>query len=623
MGRIADEDVERVRDATDIVSLVSESVQLKQKGRLFWGCCPFHAEKTPSFKVDPASGLWHCFGCGLGGDAIGFVMRVDHMEFPDAVRRLAERAHIEIHEESGGLPTGLKERLLAASDEAAGFYHLLLTTSRDRGPAEARDYLKSRGFGIDVAKSFRLGYAPSSGSPLTAHLRGKGFTSDELVTAGLAMADDRGNLRDRFFNRLMFPINDIQGRAIAFGGRVLGEGRPKYLNSAETPIFHKSANLYAIDKAKNEIVRASTAIVVEGYTDVIALHASGLPHTVATLGTALTEQHVKLLARFAKRVVYLFDGDDAGMRAAKRAEEFLGMQARPEVMEGKLELTVALIPEGMDPAEYVSAHGAASLETLVAEAAPLLRFLVDQRLAEHDLATPEGRSAALRSASTVIAQVSDSLLVHDYVNLLAGRLVVDYATVQQAVLAAAKSRRRSGGRPAEQAAGESSPTDRSEEAAQASDPERLAGMELLAVLARTPKLRPEARELLGSDAVVDQKRRGLMEAMVSAGDLVGHELFEAVTKGEPSLAEAASAAITGEPGAVDDEEYFEQLVASLKGFARERQIIRLQAELASVERVKDKARYDDLCLEIAKLLETRPDVVRTQGRRAADTDMEA
>lgn len=613
MGRIADEDVERVRDATDIVSLVSESVQLKQKGRLFWGCCPFHAEKTPSFKVDPASGLWHCFGCGLGGDAIGFVMRVDHMEFPDAVRRLAERAHIEIHEESGGLPTGLKERLLAASDEAAGFYHLLLTTSRDRGPAEARDYLKSRGFGIDVAKSFRLGYAPSSGSPLTAHLRGKGFTSDELVTAGLAMADDRGNLRDRFFNRLMFPINDIQGRAIAFGGRVLGEGRPKYLNSAETPIFHKSANLYAIDKAKNEIVRASTAIVVEGYTDVIALHASGLPHTVATLGTALTEQHVKLLARFAKRVVYLFDGDDAGMRAAKRAEEFLGMQALPE-LGGGIDLRVALIPDGLDPADFVEQRGAGTLEAVLAAAVPLLQFAIDAHLAAHDLKTSAGRAAALQSAVQLIRS-GDSLVAHEFANYIADALEVQYGVVQQAM---ADSRRKHGVPRADAAAPVLGPA-----TLRALDRAANAEEELLAVLARTPKLRPEARELLGSDAVVDQKRRGLMEAMVSAGDLVGHELFEAVTKGEPSLAEAASAAITGEPGAIDDEEYFEQLVASLKGFARERQIIRLQAELASVERVEDKARYDDLCLEIAKLLETRPDVVRTQGRRAADTDMEA
>ena len=381
-------------------------------------------------------------------------------------------------------------------------------------------------------------------------------------------------------------------------------------------------------------MRTGTAVVVEGYTDVIALHTSGLPYAVATLGTALTEQHVKLLARFAKRVVYLFDGDDAGVRAAKRAEEFLGMQARPEAQAGKLELTVALIPEGKDPAEFVSEKGGPALEALVRDAAPLLRFLIDQRLADSTLTTPEGRSAALRSVAGLLAQVSDSLLVHDYANLVADRLLVDYGTVQQAVLAAAK-RRRVGPRAAEgrgagtsdadgAAAGES-PGDAAARAAASGerDPERAAGEELLAVLARTPELRREARELLRSDAVHDADLRSLIEAVVEAGDLVGQELFEVVAGREPTRMEAVSAAITAEAGDPDDRDYFDQLSASLKGFARERQIIRLQAELSSADPVKDKARYDDLFVEIARLQQTRPDVVRSRRRRASDTDMEA
>lgn len=602
MGRIPEEDVERVRDATDMISLVQETVQLKQRGRLWWGCCPFHAEKTPSFKVDPASGLWHCFGCGTGGDAIGFIMKAEHLDFPDAVRRLAERAHVEIHEESGGMPTGLKERLLAASEEASRFYQRLLTTSKETGPQEAREYLALRGIGIGIAKSFRLGYAPSSkGAPLADHLLSKGFTSDELVTAGLATQGDRG-LRDRFFGRVMFPISDLAGRTIAFGGRVIGEGQPKYLNSAETPIFHKGSNLYAIDRAKNEIVRTGTAVVVEGYTDVIAMHVAGLPFTVATLGTALTEQHVKLLARFAKRVVYLFDGDDAGVRAAKRAEEFLGWQARPESQAGKLELTVALIPDGLDPADFAGQRGREALEALVGGARPLLRFLLEQRLASHDLGSPEGRSAALRDGGGLLAEVSDSLLVHDYANELAGRLQVDYGTVQQAVLAAAKERKRRAGRTSEAGAAPTEPQP-------LSDPERLAEEELLRLLARTPGLRCEAQELLEWDPVADPGRRRLLEVILQAGDAIGRDLFELAASRESTLAAAASAYIVSEGDADQDESYFRQLADRLKEFSLGRQIMDVQSQRQALDPIKQRAAYDDLVgKEMA--LKSRREVLR-------------
>lgn len=613
MGRIPEEDVERVRDATDIVSLVSETVQLKQKGRLFWGCCPFHAEKTPSFKVDPASGLWHCFGCSTGGDAIGFVMKVEHLDFPDAVRRLADRAHVEIHEESGGMPSGVKERLLAACEEAAAFYHKLLTTSREKDAEEARAYLKRRGIGIDVAKDFGLGFAPAQGSPLVGHLRAKGFTPDELVTAGLATEGGRG-LRDRFFGRLMFPIADLTGRTIAFGGRVLGDGRPKYLNSAETPIFHKSANLYAIDRAKNEIVRSSTGVVVEGYTDVIALHTHGLPYTVATLGTALTEQHLKLLARFAKRVVYLFDGDDAGVRAAKRAEEFLGWLATPEAAAGKLELTVALIPDGLDPADFVEKRGGEALAALVADAQPLLRFLLEERLAAYDLGVPEARSAALRDAAGLLSRVRDSLLVHDYANMLADRLAVDYSTVQQAVLASAKQAPRGPKESREEASAAPEPP-------RLSDPERMAEEQLLAVLARVPALRPGARELLRWDAVADPARRRLLALVLEAGDAKGHELFEKVAASEPTLADAASALVVSEASA-NEEDTFRQLASRLKDFSLKRRIIHVQSRLQSLDPVKQRDEYDALMRE-AVALRAEQDVIRRPDRGAPAAPKEA
>jgi DNA primase len=614
VGRIPDEDVEKVRDATDVVSLVSESVTLKQKGRLWWGCCPFHTEKTPSFKVDPASGLWHCFGCGTGGDAIGFIMKTEQLDFPDAVRRLAERAHVEIREESTGMPSGMKERLLAASEEAARFYHKLLTTSRDAGPAEARAYLKRRGIDLDVAKSFRLGYAPSSRkAPLAEHLRAKGFKPEELVAAGLAMSGDRG-LRDRFFGRIMFPIANLAGQTIAFGGRVIGAGEPKYLNSAETPLFHKSSNLYAIDRAKNEIVRTSVAVVVEGYTDVIALHVAGLPYTVATLGTALTEQHVKLLARFAKRVVYLFDGDDAGVRAAKRAEEFLGLQATPEASEGRLDLKVALIPDGLDPADFVGQRGGEALTAVIDAAVPLLRFALDQRLAAHDLGAPEGRSAALRDAAEVLGRIGDSLLVHDYANVVADRLAVDYTTVQQAVLAAGRDvKRRERTADAKEAASASPSGAAAESAApRVSDPERLAQEELLRVLARSAHLRDGAQELLGWDAVSDPAAKRLLAVLLQVPQATGHDLFDAVSAREPSLADMMSAYIVSDGDPSQDEENFRQLVGRLKEFSIRRQIKQVQAQLQTLDPVKQRSEYDDASRKAVALRADLDGVVRAR-----------
>lgn len=426
MGRISDEDIARVRDATDIVAFISETTPLRQKGRLFWGLCPFHGEKTASFKVDPATQLWHCFGCSLGGDAFGFVMRTQNLEFPEAVRLLADRARIEITEEGGaGVPMGRKERLVAASGAAAEYFHRQLASSKEPGAEKARAYLSGRGLGSDVAKRWSLGYAPHARGALTAWLATQGFTRDEAIEANLILAGDRGETKDRFFDRVMFPISDLQGRVIAFGGRVIGQGQPKYLNSSDTPIFHKSANMYAIDVAKSNIVASGTAVVVEGYTDVIALHEAGIRTAVATLGTALTARHVKLLGRFAKRVVYLFDGDEAGMRAADRAAEFLDSTSTPEAGASRLDLLVAVIPDAMDPADFVTARGTEAMQAVIDGAEPLLKFVIDRRLEAFDLTAPEGRSRALDAAAAVIASIRGSILAQDYANYVAGRLQTD------------------------------------------------------------------------------------------------------------------------------------------------------------------------------------------------------
>ena len=597
MGRISDEDVRRVRDATDLVSLVSERVVLKQKGRLHWGCCPFHAEKTPSFKIDPATQLWHCFGCGLGGDAYGYLMKTDNVDFVESVRILADRAHIEITEEAGGVPRSLRERLIAATEAATAFYHDVLTKSRDEGAVKARDYLSQRGFGSDVAKTWKLGYAPGR-SALVKHLQSAGFTNDEIVSANLGLKGDRGDTRDRFYERIMFPIHELQGRAIAFGGRVIGAGEPKYLNTQDTPIFHKSANMYAIDRAKATITSTGTAIVVEGYTDVIALHEAGITNAVATLGTALTREHVRLLSRFAKRVVYLFDGDEAGLRAADRASEFIDKSITPEAGRDRVELEVAVIPGGLDPADYVGEHGAEGLRAMVAGAIPLLRFSIDRRLGRWDLDRPEERARALKEAAEVLAPVKDSILADDYANYIADRLFVDFATARRAIAAA-----KAAPAPAADLGAQVQPEPAAPFVFPADAKRQRVELELLDVLVRVPALRGRARFLLASDLLTDPTNLAIAQTIaqadadISAAELVGR--IEALVPG-------AAAALSVATVTAGDESEFSaierDLVRTLKEMDLERRIRIESAWLNQNKALKDSSEYDEVFRKVSSLV---------------------
>ena len=278
----------------------------------------------------------------------------------------------------------------------------------------ARSYLGARGLGGEVPKTWQLGFAPGHGQ-LVRHLSAKGFKPDEMVQANVALSNDGGKLRDRFYNRIMFPINDPQGECIAFGGRVVGKGEPKYLNSQETPLFHKSQVLYGMDKAKAAMASTGIAVVVEGYTDVIALHEAGVRNAVATLGTALTMRHIRLLSRHAQhRIVYLFDGDEAGQRAADRALAFIDDSMTPEAGKSRIELAAVTLPDNLDPADFVAQRGAEELQKLIANAQPLLKYGIERRLARHDLSRAEGRAAALADALQVLAPIKDSMLARDY-----------------------------------------------------------------------------------------------------------------------------------------------------------------------------------------------------------------
>lgn len=395
---------------------------MRQRGKDFWCCCPFHQEKTPSCKVDSVSQTWHCFGCGEGGDIISYVRKLDDVDFVDAVRFLARRANIELAESAQATKAhSLKARLKAVCQETASFYHMLLMRSSDEGAASARTYLSGRNLGGSVPASWNLGYAPGR-RQLVTHLRSLGYTDNEMVEANVAVRGSQG-VNDRFFNRVMFPISDVRGDCIAFGGRVIGQGEPKYLNTGDTPIFHKSEVLFALDKAKARMTSTGDAIVVEGYTDVIALHESGFTNVVATLGTSLTRQHIRLLSHHAKsRIIYLFDGDEAGQRAADRALQFIDSSITPEAGVSRVDLCAVTLPDNLDPAEFIAARGPEAFKQVLEGAIPLIRFGIDRRLSRFDLSTPEGRARATNEALAVLAPIKESLLAKDYAVYIASRV---------------------------------------------------------------------------------------------------------------------------------------------------------------------------------------------------------
>ena len=417
---ISDEDKNRVRAATDLVALVQETVELRPRGHEFWGCCPFHGEKTPSFHIIPATQVWHCFGCGEGGDCFTYIMKRENLSFPESIRYLAERAGIELQEETSFTRRGTKRaRLVEVCEATCDFYHTMLMRGKD---GRGREYFASRGLGSDVCQRYRLGFAPGRGV-LVNHLRSQGFSPREMIDANVAI-DRRGGLADRFYDRDMFPIFDEQGKCIAFGGRIMGAGEPKYLNTSETSLFHKKRNLYGFNWAKEHIVAANEAVVVEGYTDAIACWEGGVKNVVATLGTALTEHHVKTLTRFAKKIIYLFDGDNAGQKAAERAIQF--------VETGSIDLRCVILPDNMDPNDYVNAKGGSALRQLLDESEPLLDFVFRKLEQRADASTPAGRARALEDACRLIYPLRASYMIDTYFVRIADLLGVDVDMVRTA-----------------------------------------------------------------------------------------------------------------------------------------------------------------------------------------------
>lgn len=435
-GRIRDTDVAYVRDHSAIDDVVGEYVQLKSAGGgQKKGLCPFHDEKSPSFHVTPSKGFYHCFGCQAGGDVIAFVMKMDHLSFTETVEKLAEKLGYQLtYDTSSGTsaPTGRRSRIVAANLAAANFYREQLNIPE----AElGRKFLSERGFDKSAIEFFGVGYAPNEWDALTKVLKGEGFSIEELNSAGLIKEGQRGPI-DRFRNRLVWPIRDISGDVVGFGARKLAsdaeDNGPKYLNTPETPVYKKSQLLYGLDIAKKEIAKSRQVVIVEGYTDVMAAHLSGITTAVATCGTAFGDDHIRILRRllmddetFRGEVIFTFDGDAAGQKAAMRAFD--------DDQKFVTQTYVAVEPNGLDPCELRQKGGDVAVRDLIARRVPLFEFAIRTELKKFDLNLPEGRVSALNATAPLIGKIRDASLRPEYVRSLAGWLGMDVEVVNAAV----------------------------------------------------------------------------------------------------------------------------------------------------------------------------------------------
>ncbi|MBL1277938.1 MAG: DNA primase [Ectothiorhodospiraceae bacterium] len=406
-GRIPTSFIDELLVRVDIVDTIDSRVQLKKTGREYQACCPFHNEKTPSFTVSPDKQFYHCFGCGAHGTALGFLMEYEHMGFVEAVEELAASTGMEVPREAGQVPEQRSHQDLYGVMEKAAAYFCQQLKRHEQGP-RAAEYLKGRGLTGEVAAAYELGFAPPGWDNVGAHLLGQGVTEAQLVEAGLVVKKDKGGHYDRFRDRVMFPIRDRRGRVVAFGGRQLGnDDGPKYLNSAETPIFHKGRELYGLYQARKAERKLAHLIVVEGYMDVVALGQFGVRNAVATLGTATTRDHLERLFRVVPHIVFCFDGDRAGRQAAWRALE----NALPILSEGR-QLGFMFLPDGEDPDTLIRKEHQAGFEARVASAQSFSDYFFGELLESVDIATIDGRARLVERARPLLEKLPEGMFRH-------------------------------------------------------------------------------------------------------------------------------------------------------------------------------------------------------------------
>jgi DNA primase len=499
--------LDAIRTGVDLVELIGRFVTLRRAGSNWKGLCPFHQEKTPSFMVNPARGIFHCFGCGVGGDAFGFLMRQDRLTFPEAVRALARSAGVALPDETGVAAGDRgREELLRVMERATAFYADALWAPAGAG---ARAYLERRGIDPAVARRFGLGWAPEGWDALLGAMRAAGLDQEALVEAGLAVPRPAGaGAYDRFRGRLLFPIRDLQGRAVAFGGRALGDETPKYLNSPETPLYSKGQLLYAADLAREPMRERSRALLVEGYVDCLMAHQHGFTETVAALGTAFTAAQLGLLRRYCDEVVTFFDADSAGQKAAARAEELLEPSAAPTVWAvnragafgaaGAFRIRVALLPPGEDPDTFLRARGAPAFAECIGAARSLLAYALDRALGPGPASGAGARATAFARAALMLAKVPDAEEATALAREAARKLGVDPTQLWiEAQRLATAFRRPAAARPVPAPAPGATTRDR----------------DLVMLLLHSQEARAELLPRLAGEDLVDESLSAIVEAM--------------------------------------------------------------------------------------------------------------
>jgi DNA primase len=615
-GRIRDDDIAQVRERARIDEVISAHVTLRNAGSgSMKGLCPFHDEKTPSFNVNVSRGFFHCFGCGEGGDVLTFVQKVEGVGFTEAVERLADRYGIQLRyvdegstgrrdQAQGG--RGQRARLVDANKQAAAFYTEQLSTP---DAVAGRQFLSERGFDQDAAAVFGVGFAPRSGEGLLRHLRGRGFSDDELVTAGLIARGQRGPY-DRFRGRLLWPIRELSGDVVGFGARRLYDDdrvEAKYLNTPETPVYKKSHLLYGVDLARKQIALSSQAVVVEGYTDVMACHLSGVPTAVATCGTAFGEDHARILRRllldhdeFRGEVIFTFDGDEAGQKAALRAfqgdQQFVG------------QTYVAIEPDGRDPCDLRLAEGDAAVRELVARRVPLYRFVLSNVVSRFDLDRADSRIDATREAARLVASIRDRSKVEAFARELSGMVGVELDEVRAEVRRAAKRGDSGGGARSTTTASDEGggPAGRSSSNDVPDPGERRFSIErdVLKLALQFPAATAASWGDVEPDDFVHPFYRQIYEAIVSLGgpdkaapELVTDKVVDTAVRSLVSALSVEPLHVTGEPDGKVASEY----VVRLRELTAMRRIEQVKSRLQRMNPVTQTADYNRMFGELVAL----------------------
>ena len=597
-GRIRDTDVAHVRDQTRIEDVVGDYVQLKNAGGgQRKGLCPFHDEKSPSFHVTPARGFFHCFGCQESGDVITFLMKMEHLSFTETIERLADRMGYQLTYEEGrssSAPVGERARLIAANAAAASFYAAALNAPE---AAHAREFLQSRGFDREAALRFGVGYAPDEWDGLRKALMKSGFSDQELLLAGLTKEGQRGAI-DRFRNRLVWPIKDLGGDVVGFGARKLASDEvdqgPKYLNTPETPVYKKSQLLYGIDMAKKEIAKTRRAVIVEGYTDVMAAHLAGVTSAVATCGTAFGDDHIRILRRllmdddaFRGEVIFTFDGDAAGQKAALKAfdsdQKFVA------------QTFVAVEPRGLDPCELRQQDGDAAVRDLIARRIPLFEFAIRSKLKEFNLDLPEGRVAALAQSAPMIARIRDASLRPEYARSLAKWIGVEIEQVMAAMKAAPIRTPSENAEPAAERKGSWRPDP--------DDPRLALEREVLKIRLQIPAYSRDWRKL-ESNAFTHPAYQRLRLFIDGQRDLEPVKLSpDDAPELHSFIAELSSEPI---PTAKENtERYVESVIARLRELAIGRTIAEIKSKLQRINPLEEEASYNEIFQELMSLEKER------------------